>query len=367
MTLEPYQLRAVHWLQPRRQALVKSPAGSGKTILASAAADLLVRSHQRSAPVRIGWIAPTIETRQQALAAIAKFPALAAQDIKVECASVHADMSDRQILIVDECKHAAAPMWRRIVEQCDRRWGFDASPFGDDTEKNAQLRSLFGEELFEVNRSEVGPRLVQGRILMVDASDDCGPAIDAEIERLTEKMKRQATFTGLSDLDIKIRATGLAVNEIGIRQNAARNAAIVRLAQQHREQPVLVLVNAIEHGEQLACGIGSGARAVSADLGKKARREAMDAVKSGACKCLVATSLGDEGLDLPMLEVLILASGGKSKIKAEQRTGRVLRAWGEKTEGIVYDFLDLQHRTMAAHSRKRQALYRSLGYRIETL
>jgi superfamily II DNA or RNA helicase len=60
-----------------------------------------------------------------------------------------------------------------------------------------------------------------------------------------------------------------------------------------------------------------------------------------------------------------MVSGGRSKIKAEQRTGRVLRAFAGKEQGLIYDFVDSQHPVMQNQSRKRVALYKSLGYQVE--
>jgi superfamily II DNA or RNA helicase len=157
-----------------------------------------------------------------------------------------------------------------------------------------------------------------------------------------------------------------AVADIGIAKNCARNATAVQIAQKHiaKGDQVLILVNKVEHGEVLASAIGPEALCVHSGVGAKKRREAMEAINSGKLRCMVATSIGDEGLNLPSLNVLILVSGGRSQIKAEQRTGRVLRAFGEKTHGIIYDFKDEAHHTMANQSRKRVAVYKKLGYEI---
>src|SRR5688572_15388069 len=134
ITLEPYQQRAVAWLESRKRGIVQVPAGGGKTIIAAAA---LSRFAERFLPkcLKIGWLAPTIETRDQALKAIARFPNLKRQNIKAECATPGVDMSDRDILIVDECKHATAPTWFKIIQQCPRRIGLDATPFSGNADR----------------------------------------------------------------------------------------------------------------------------------------------------------------------------------------------------------------------------------------
>ena len=81
---------------------------------------------------------------------------------------------------------------------------------------------------------------------------------------------------------------------------------------------------------------------------------------------MIATSLADEGLDVPRASVLTQAAAGKSKSKAEQRTGRVLRSFHDKTHGTIHDFKDVQHQMLRNQSMKRISLYRSLGYEIQT-
>ena len=74
VTLDPYQQRAVDWLSGHFRALVVSSAGSGKTIIAAAAIQKVVRQKTRILPVRVGWPANTIEQCNQAREALEKFP-----------------------------------------------------------------------------------------------------------------------------------------------------------------------------------------------------------------------------------------------------------------------------------------------------
>lgn len=74
--------------------------------------------------------------------------------------------------------------------------------------------------------------------------------------------------------------------------------------------------------------------------------------------------MADEGLDVPVASVLVMACAGRSAAKIEQRTGRVLRAYGDKSRGTIYDFVDRQHSLLANQSRARQEVYRRLGYRV---
>jgi superfamily II DNA or RNA helicase len=125
---------------------------------------------------------------------------------------------------------------------------------------------------------------------------------------------------------------------------------------------VLVIVRTVEHGQALALRI-PGSEVVFAKLPTRRRRELIAAFRDGSLKCLISTSLADEGLDVPRASVLILACGGRSSAKTEQRTGRVLRAFSGKSEGRIVDFHDQGHGMLISQSRARSRLYQSLGYR----
>ena len=77
--------------------------------------------------------------------------------------------------------------------------------------------------------------------------------------------------------------------------------------------------------------------------------------------------LADEGLDIPSLRAVVLASGGKSETRALQRVGRALRTAPGKTEAIVVDFFD-NAPYLKEHSMARLELFRNEPtFRVETV
>jgi superfamily II DNA or RNA helicase len=80
---------------------------------------------------------------------------------------------------------------------------------------------------------------------------------------------------------------------------------------------------------------------------------------------MIATSLADEGLDVPRAAVLILAAGGRSASKIEQRTGRVMRPHESKEIGTIHDFADEGASFAHAQFKARMKIYKKLGYTIE--
>jgi superfamily II DNA or RNA helicase len=107
---------------------------------------------------------------------------------------------------------------------------------------------------------------------------------------------------------------------------------------------VLIQTERVEHANVLSRLIGDrhglGSVAVYGALGARARALALSQVASGACPILIATQLADEGLDLPILDTLILGVPQRNAARLEQRVGRIARPAPGKVDAIVYDLLD---------------------------
>jgi superfamily II DNA or RNA helicase len=388
-----YQNKAAEWLAGRNRGIVQIPAGGGKSRVAAMALNLACSRLDGRGIIKIGWIAPTKETRDQGMDAINQFPLVSKQDLRVVCASPDVDMSDRDLLVVDECKHSASPLWSSIVEQCNNRWGLDATPFGDDDEKNKLILDIFGGEILSIPRSVVQHKLADARVIILNATDrGVEDAINKEIER-RERRQRNWWMGGLipkaerkiSDLRASHQsseAIGRAIAElsglqskmwsqcawqacvdIGIVSNVARNSAIVSTALKHPSESILILVNQVEHGESIVAKIPNSVLCHS-KMGVRARRNAVAGFRDGSIKTICGTTIFDEGADFQRASVLIMGCGGRSNAKAEQRTGRVLRLHKDKPNGgLIYDFGDEGvHPIMRKHAQRRQDLYRSLGY-----
>ena len=129
-------------------------------------------------------------------------------------------------------------------------------------------------------------------------------------------------------------------------EDDARNIQIADLAATAVQagRHVLIQTERVEHAKALSRLIGDrhglGSVAVYGALGAKARALALSQVASGACPILIATQLADEGLDLPILDTLILGVPQRNAARLEQRVGRIARPAPGKVDAIVYDLLD---------------------------
>lgn len=366
MKLRNYQLKAVEFLHQRKRAFIVAPAGAGKTCIAAEAAADVARTFDK-----VVWLANTREQCDQARAAIGRSSWPELVEIEVRCAAGQPDVSDADILIVDECHHLPAATWFATASKAARIvWGFSATPWHRDPERNEVLRSFFGSEnFFTVERNDVraGGHLAEGRVIFHDV--DHPGEFDSSINSLAaaELAIKARRFRNVPAEELKRRIVWQLTAD-AIRSNAARNETIVAAANYAilPGESVLILVSSIEHGEQLAAQI-SGSVLVHAKLGKKKRAAAIEGFRDGTIRCMIATSLADEGLDVPRASVLILASGGRSAGKIEQRAGRVLRPHAGKEFGLVHDFSDRGSVMGAAQARAREKTYRSLGYAVRTI
>ena len=154
------------------------------------------------------------------------------------------------------------------------------------------------------------------------------------------------------------------VYNAAIVQRYARNRQIAEIAKDHTLQgdSVLILVNRIEHGENLlrACGdVGLKAQFVQGATESDMRSKMKTALNGKHIHCLIATTIFKEGVDIPELNVIINAAGGKSEIATLQAIGRGLRLTKEKKELLLYDLLDLSHNYLIDHLAHRLDLYSS--------
>ena len=353
--LRPYQQRAVEWAKTSH-GLIIAPAGSGKTLIAAS-----IINHYQScgSGLRFGWLAPTRETCDQARASL-RAVGVPDEVVEIRCPHESVDFSQKDVLIVDEAKHSPAISWRRIIESCiGIRYGFDATPWCDDPDRNAAVKDLFNQRVYEIKREELGNVLAHATVYLSSATDFLiQKRIDDHIEKLFTDRKR---YMRIPHTELRAMCAWEAITEIGICENKGRNFAAITFA--GIEPQTLVLVPRVTLGEDYAKKI-DGSILVYSKMPKKARREAMEEFKAGNIRAMIATSLADEGLDLPNVKTLVMVSGGRSAQKTIQRASRALRRCEGKNEAFIHDFKDTFHPLAQAHAKKRIKCYKDLGCAI---
>lgn len=375
MEKRQYQLDAIEYLKNTKRALLIAPAGSGKTYMAASAVNKKIRITQppRFRPL-VEVMVNTTEQKQQMQDAFNRFNIGNRCKLHIYCAAGAPMDTDPDLLIVDECHHSTAKTWGQKIAQCTAgRWGLSATPFeGKDPDQVKLIKKLFSAQPHIIKRDQlvdqgnIAPALVKW---LTPVCPEITPDINDLADELTRaRRKKMPWFFKTKDKarEQESQCHWQAALKVGIHNNPLRDALIIDTANMLTRQGnhVIVLIASIEHGKTLHKYI-YGSKLCFSKMGAKKRRETIAEFRAGGCKCLIATSMLDEGFDAPIADALILAYAGKSQRRAIQSTGRVLRPYKSKACGIIYDFKDTFNGMLANQARKRREMYKQLNYSQE--
>lgn len=162
------------------------------------------------------------------------------------------------------------------------------------------------------------------------------------------------------------------VYKFGIALNTSRNQQIVDCAIDLRKdgRTTLILINRLVHGEELIKAFahyGHHIDFVQGSTEKEERSRLKEALKTKKISWLIASVIFCEGIDLPAMDCLINASGGKSEVAVLQKIGRGLRKTETKKDVIILDFMDTSHRYLRNHYNKRMAIYKDNGWEVSQI
>lgn len=152
----------------------------------------------------------------------------------------------------------------------------------------------------------------------------------------------------------------------GIVHNRARNRAILEKARALNQdgQSVLIFIQLIEHGHELA-RLAQVLDFPVTFIHGKTEQEDRNLVKSALMDksnlCVITSQIWREGVNIPNLNAVILAGGGKSKLSVLQTIGRGLRKAPDKDWATIVDILD-PYEYLAKHTVHRLMTYVEKGW-----
>jgi superfamily II DNA or RNA helicase len=249
-------------------------------------------------------------------------------------------LKDTPVVIVDECHHISAKSVETIMKECCSesmyKFGLSATPLLRDDVNNMIVRGLLGDEIIAVSSKE-----------LISSGVSAFPSVYLLSVR-EPKIPESYTFS--------------QAYEKGVAYNETRNNLIVSSTKHFLSmgKSVFILVWRIGHGELLLDML----REKQEKPGRFLRPEGVytpsetlvefisggDAANTQqvirrftekTLKCVISSTISDEGLDVPAMDVLIIATGFKAPLKTIQRVGRGLRrkTTGQNEVSIV-DFID---------------------------
>ena len=122
-----------------------------------------------------------------------------------------------------------------------------------------------------------------------------------------------------------------------------------------------VLSDRVEQLEQLHKVIPNSI-VITGKTKKKDREQGLKDVGDGKIRVLLSSyQLAKEGLDLPILENLVMATPVKDDTVVIQSVGRIQRPYGNKKIANVYDLVD-NVSTLERFYRKRNSIYKKKGW-----
>jgi superfamily II DNA or RNA helicase len=157
------------------------------------------------------------------------------------------------------------------------------------------------------------------------------------------------------------------VYEQGIVKNRSRNRMIIKTAKDLAVlgKTSLILITRIDHGENLvetANLLGFKVVFIQGKDDGKMREMIRESLNNKEILTVISTNIWKEGVDLPALDCVINAAGGKSEIVLLQSIGRGLRATKDKDSVLIVDFLDLSHHYLISHFGERLAIFSEMDW-----
>jgi superfamily II DNA or RNA helicase len=145
-------------------------------------------------------------------------------------------------------------------------------------------------------------------------------------------------------------------------ENDMYNGMIANIANAYIKEGrlVLILVKHINHGKTIESMI-PGSIFLSGNSPKKARENGIKSLRNKYISCIVSSSIFDEGIDIKPLDTVILAGQGKSKTRALQRIGRIIRKFedengNKKEKATAIDFC-IHQKYLKNHAIDREKTY----------
>lgn len=210
--------------------------------------------------------------------------------------------------------------------------GLTATPYRNAKGTEKAMFSLLGKTIIELDKNVIGDRVVPATVIKVNTGFY---EIPNEALNTDGTIKYAQLTTVLS-------------------QDEERNNLILDLLKECKNNYTLVLADRTAQMYYLRDKIGYG-NVIDGKTKKDIREKAIQEVRDGKEEVLFATyGLAKEGLDIPRLDRLILASPHRDQATIIQSLGRIERKFENKIVPVCYDLVDnIQYFETMFKTRKR--------------
>jgi superfamily II DNA or RNA helicase len=237
-------------------------------------------------------------------------------------------------ILVHNCQHWRAETCQLIARNLDQAYytlAGSATPYRDSGD-DLMIQACFGKKIAEISASKLIRKnwLIKPQIKILHIKKP-----KSQFRQWQQLYKEQIT------------------------DNIEYNQMVANLANAYIQEgrTVLVLFQQIKHGKLLTSLI-PGSEFLAGSSTKKKREEKIQELREKKIACICGSTILDEGVDVRVLDTLILAGGGKSKTRALQRIGRILRPYPGKATATVIDFR-IHQKYLKEHSIAREKIYKT--------
>lgn len=342
LPLEPEQERFVEWALDVEQGIAMAPTGAGKTVMALE----MIRLVPGNAIVIVG----TKEIAKQWIDRVKSYlgndyPVSQIGDGKFEIAergvtvAIQGTLHSRRdyllendffdqfaICILDECHHATARTFNEVFAMFNSKYRYGVSATPEKTGVFALAEAVIGPIIVEVDEDDVH-RIEKPIVEVIETRLGYDPT-PMSFKQRRNRFRKMKYETFLKKLMADEERLDLVVNEIMTNHLDARNLVIAKRIEL-LENVYTELELAGYPGELL---VMVGANNI------KERTKAIEMIDHGPC--VLMTTLADEALDAPRLEVLHMIWPTSNPDLCTQQIGRVRRKHELKKQSKVIDYRD---------------------------
>ena len=357
--LYPYQQIAVEKAKNGLYGILQSKAGSGKTQMGIA----LIKEYGR----RALWVTHTKDLLDQSkeralrymdknlIGTITEGKVNLGQGVTFATVQTLSNLNLSSIkdywdvIIVDECHRVCGTptqltMFAKVLNSLSARhkYGLSATVHRADGMLQATF-SLLGDVVYSVPDEAIADKVMKVGVKPVGTG----------IKLTTECLNTDGTLCYTKLITY-------------LSNNFTRNLGIIDELIDQKGKSCLILSDRLEHLEKLISMLPIDMRKqavmisgkMTTKKGKAEREQALEDMRNGDKKYLFATySLAKEGLDIPRLERLFMATPQKDYAVITQSIGRIARTYEDKCDTVVYDFVDDIGYLVKAY-KKRCSTYR---------
>jgi superfamily II DNA or RNA helicase len=245
---------------------------------------------------------------------------------------------------LDECHHATAETYNRLVNRFSARYRIGVSATPDKTGDFDLAINVLGPIFHETHRKDV-ESIVAPEIFKVSTN-------------FSFKFKRQNGK----------RPSNYPQLLAHLISDPERNALIVKSLMINEGAHALVVSKRIEHLEILKerlvrAGYSKPILMMTGDTSNEDRQAIVGIAKSKPC--VILSTLADEALDIPRLDSLFLVYPQRNPGLIEQQVGRICRSHPGKERPQVFDFADPLVGPLDSQWKSRRShVYRPHGYDV---